>query len=88
MASVKTLRQVISKAPAPGAAYATPTSLLGAYIAGDTVTHEGKTWKAVGQGALFTTPGEADPVQGEVWQEVTEDQDDGAAEDGEADAVV
>lgn len=80
--SVKTLRQVTSKTPTPGAAYATPTSLLDAYIAGDTVTHGGKTWLAVGQGAIFTNPGEADPLQGEVWQEAAEGQDSTA--EGEA----
>ncbi|OFQ34016.1 hypothetical protein HMPREF2943_03110 [Corynebacterium sp. HMSC072D12] len=84
--SVKTLRQVTSTTPTPGAAYATPTSLLDAYIAGDTVTADGKTWYAVGQGAIFTAPGLVDPVQGEAWKEVPEDQA-GTDGDGEAEAM-
>ena len=35
---------------------------------GDQVTHDGKTWVAIGEGMITAEPGAHDPIQGEVWR--------------------
>ena len=45
-----------------------PTSAIDAYLKGDQVTHDGKTWVAIGEGMITAEPGAHDPIQGEVWR--------------------
>lgn len=45
-----------------------PTSAIDAYLKGDHVTHNGKTWVATGNGMITAEPGAHDPIQGEVWR--------------------
>lgn len=64
---VTTLRQVMGNAPKAGAAWKQPDNITQAYIDGDTVTHDGKTWQATGDGAIMHAPGITHPIMGERW---------------------
>lgn len=71
---VKLLRDVLPQAaPEVGAAWVKPSSIVSAYIEGDTVTHLDQPWIAVGLGAIMHEPGTADPVMGERWDLVEAD---------------
>ena len=45
-----------------------PTSAIDAYVKGDQVTHDGKTWVATGNGMILTAPGVPDPIQHDLWR--------------------
>lgn len=45
-----------------------PTSAIDAYVKGDQVTHDGKTWVATGNGMILTAPGVTDPIQHDLWR--------------------
>ncbi|STC97473.1 hypothetical protein [Corynebacterium renale] len=66
---VETLRQVMGNAPKPGAAWKQPANITAAYIAGDTVTHDGKNWQATGDGAIMHAPGTTHPIMGDRWHQ-------------------
>lgn len=65
---VRSLRTALGTTPKPGAAWAEPSNVTEAYLDGDTVTHDGFTWVATGEGAIMHAPGIEDPVMGVRWQ--------------------
>lgn len=62
----------ISATPEPGDEFVKPTSIVTAYIAGDTVEYDGKLYEAHGAGAILHEPGVENPVMGHRWAEVTD----------------
>ncbi|WP_288750572.1 hypothetical protein [uncultured Corynebacterium sp.] len=64
---VKSLRAALNNAPKAGAPWKQPENITGAYIDGDIVTHEKKTWKATGDGAIMFAPTEVHPIMGQRW---------------------
>ena len=79
LASVRMIRSVMKNEPKPFDEWKKPTSIVDAYIIGDTVTHKGRRYLAQGQGALMYAPDEVDPIQGVYWHEYV---------DGDENAVV
>ena len=70
--SVTQIRKALNKPATRGVLnpkpWEQPTSPLNTYIAGDRVTHQDKTWVAIGKGTITTTPGVEDSVQGPMWR--------------------
>lgn len=73
LASVRMIRTAMKNEPKPFDEWKKPTSIVDAYIIGDTVTYKGKRYLAQGQGALMYAPDETDPVQGFCWAPYEED---------------
>ena len=69
LASIRTIRSAMKNEPKPFAEWKRPTSIVDAYIIGDSVTYNGKKYLAQGQGALMYAPDEVDPIQGVYWHE-------------------
>ena len=69
LASVRMIRSAMKNEPKPFDEWKKPTSIVDAYIIGDTVTHKGRRYLAQGQGALMYAPDEVDPIQGVYWHE-------------------
>lgn len=64
---VKSLRAALNNAPEAGAAWKQPENITDAYIDGDIVTHEEKTWQATGDGAIMFAPSTVHPIMGQRW---------------------
>lgn len=60
----------LSTPPEEGDEWKEPTSIAGAYLAGDIVSYEGKYWRAFGAGAIMHAPNTEDAVMGVRWEEV------------------
>lgn len=60
----------ISATPEPGDPYVKPTSIVTAYIAGDTVEYDGRHFEAHSEGAILHAPETEDPIMGNRWDEV------------------
>lgn len=73
LASVRMIRTAMKNEPKPFDEWKKPTSIVDAYIIGDTVTYKGKRYLAQGQGAHMYAPDEVDPVQGICWAPYEED---------------
>lgn len=71
---VKSLRAALNNTPEAGAPWKQPENITGAYIDGDIVTYEKKTWQATGDGAIMFAPSTAHPIMGQRWIPAT-DQD-------------
>jgi len=67
LASVRMIRAAMNNEPKPFEEWKQPTSIVDAYIVGDSVTHEGEKYLAQGQGALMYPPTASDPIQGVCW---------------------
>ena len=67
LASVRMIRTAMKNEPKPFDGWKKPSSIVDAYIIGDTVTYNGERYVAQGQGALMYAPDEVDPVQGVCW---------------------
>lgn len=73
LASVRMIRSAMKNEPKPFDEWKKPTSIVDAYIIGDTVTYKGTRYLAQGQGAHMYAPDEVDPVQGVCWAPYEED---------------
>lgn len=67
LASVRMIRTAMKNEPKPFDEWKKPTSIVDAYIIGDSVTYKGDKYLASGSGALMVAPDEQDPIQGVVW---------------------
>ena len=72
LASVRMIRSAMKNEPKPFDEWKKPTSIVDAYIIGDTVTYKGKRYLAQGQGALMYAPDGLDPIQGFCWVDYDE----------------
>lgn len=72
--TVTQIRKALKKPATRGAdspePWQQPTSAIDAYLKGDQVTHDGKTWVAIGEGMILTAPGATDPIQHDMWRAV------------------
>lgn len=59
-----------------GAEWQEPTSIAGAYLEGEIVSHEGRYWRAFGAGAIMHAPNTEDAVMGVRWEEVVPSETD------------
>ena len=87
LASVRMIRSAMKNEPKPFAEWKRPTSIVDAYIIGDSVTHNGRRYLAQGQGALMYAPDEVDPIQGVYWHEYV-DGEEGVVADPNLDQPV
>lgn len=85
LASVRMIRSAMGNTPKPFEEWKEPTSIVDAYIIGDSVTHEGERYLAQGQGALMYPPNVDDPIQGVCWAPYNELDGDVEVIDHEAD---
>lgn len=75
LASVRMIRTAMKNEPKPFDEWKRPTSIVDAYIIGDSVTYNGRRYLAQGQGALMYAPDEVDPIQGVYWHEYVDGED-------------
>lgn len=75
LASVRMIRSAMKNEPKPFDEWKRPTSIVDAYIIGDSVTYNGRRYLAQGQGALMYAPDEVDPIQGVYWHEYVDGED-------------
>lgn len=77
LSSVRMIRSAMKNDPQPFAEWKKPSSIVDAYIVGDSVTYKGARYLATGSGALMYAPDEVDPIQGVTWFEQVDGESSG-----------